>query len=103
MEIYEKIEKAIELHQQVKIRTSSGDIIIVTLPYSADQTVFAAMREVVTKIFPINDCILLPEGYSIRRESEEDGTHGVYLNNIEFLEYLANKNKAWQNYKRMVY
>ena len=50
-----------------KLHPAYGDVIIVTLPYGSGLTEFDTMKELLNQFFPGNDCILLPEGYSIRR------------------------------------
>lgn len=79
-----------KIKQLKTLSLSPNDIIIVTVPWAASPDDWEHLKEALTKIVD-NNCLLVPQGYKVRKELPTDGKHKVYLNNLEFIEYLHNK------------
>jgi len=76
-----------------KLRVTAGDIIVVTLknhPYQ--HSIDRIEQEMALLPFLKNVAVLvITDNVKIRKSGPNRGKHPVYLNNLEYLEYLSKK------------
>ena len=76
-----------------KIRAKAGDILIVTLKgYPSDYDIIQAEKAFCAMPFLKGIFMIFVNGnLNIKKGKPEKGKHKVYLNNLEYLEYLSNR------------
>lgn len=77
-----------------KLSPRKGDLLIFKIPLSNynGENVETLMKDL--RILKLNvPCLILPEVVGTEFEEFTKGKHKVYLNNLEYLEYLDNQNR----------